>query len=514
MSVLRPFEMRVLELNSIALGVPTIRLMEAAGASVAWEINKRASKKSNVTVFAGRGGNGGDGIVAARHLVELGHNVTLILTFKPREASHPDTAENLKTIMNMKDSIELRVCTEVRDYEPVNTDFVVDAILGVGVKGKLREPVRTAIKTINESKGFKVAVDVPSGLNPETGEVSDLAVKADLTVTMHALKPGLLKAPSYTGEIVIASIGIPPEASKYVGPGDVEVKVPLKPPTAHKGVGGRVLIVGGSKLYTGAPALAALSALRSGADLTVIIAPEKAAYTIASYSPNLIVEKVPGDSFKPEHTSRIIELSKNFDSIIVGPGVGRSSEVFEAILNVVETLVDSGKRIVVDADGLKALATFKTPLKWRAVLTPHAVEASMLANAPPPKPLDLEGRVKLGKNISRAYEATVVLKGPIDVIVRGDAVKFNRTGNQGMSVGGTGDVLSGIIGALIARGLGEFEAAGIAAYICGLAGDLVYIEKGEKMLATDLIEHIPSVFREPLQLHLKVAEFKLKHGML
>lgn len=498
-------DMRVLELNSIALGIPTIRLMESAGAVIAWEINRRSSGKSKIVVFAGKGGNGGDGIVAARHLSSLGHEVTLILTFKPDEASHPDTAENLKTIKLMDKSLKLLVWNSPEHYKPLEADFIIDAILGVGVKGELREPVKTAIKTINESRGFKVSVDIPSGLNPDTGEASEPTVKADLTITMHRLKRGLVKNPSYVGEVLVANIGIPPEAELYVGPGDVAVRVPPKPPTAYKGVGGRVLIVGGSKLYTGAPALAALSALRSGADLAVVAAPGEAAYTIASYSPNLIVEKLPGERLSLDHIDRILEISERYNPIIIGPGLGRDEDTVKAVLELVEKLIASGKTLVVDADGLKALAGCRVKLSWKAVLTPHSVEASLLSGYPPPQPLDLEERIKISRHISRLYEATVLLKGPVDVVVEGEKVKLNRTGNQGMSVGGTGDILSGILGAVIARGLGNFEAAGVAAYVCGLAGDLAFRRMGERIVATDLLEFIPRIFREPLNLHLKVS---------
>jgi len=494
-------EMRVLEQNSVAYGVSTRLLMENAGASVAREIANRVNPPAEVVVFAGKGGNAGDGFVAARHLVQYGFKVKVFLLYDKLLIRNEDAKANLKILEKMEKTVEI-VKLSPDALTPLHTDVIIDAVLGVGIKAPLREPVKSAIEIINESKGLKVAIDVPSGLNPDTGEIAGNAVKADLTVTFHDIKPGLLKAKECVGELVVAKIGIPPEASIFVGPGNVMFEVPKKPKDAHKGMGGKVAVIGGSETYSGAPAMAALAALRTGSDLAFVVAPEKTAYVIASYSPNIITIKYEGKYFTINVVNKIVEFLRKVDAVIVGPGLGVQEETFEAIIELLKSVIELKKPVVVDADGLKALAKEHLTFHGKAVFTPHMAELARLSNTN--VEYVRENREDICSLVSKKYKAVILSKGPIDIISDGERLIYNKTGNPGMSVGGTGDTLSGIVGALLAKGVSPFKAAYLGAFINGLAGDLAYTVYGERILATDIIDRIPDVIEKPMESYVSV----------
>ena len=321
------------------------------------------------------------------------------------------------------------------------------------------------------------------------------------------MKYGLLRAKQYVGELVIVKIGIPPEASLYAGPGDVIFEVPAKPKDAHKGVGGKVLVIGGSEHYTGAPALSAMAALKAGADLVFVAAPESAAPIISSYSPNLIVRKVPGKNLNVKCLNTIEELLGKVGAIVLGPGIGLFEETKETIKNLIPLIVKSGKPVVIDADALKIIAEQSSmDFKGKAILTPHAKEASILLRRNY-NMASLYDRSKVAKELSAKYNAVILLKGPTDIIAFKNMIKFNRTGNQGMSVGGTGDTLTGIIATLLARKVEPFKAAYIGAFINGLAGDLAYKELGERLTATDVLDNIPLALKKPLESYIETRKF-------
>lgn len=514
MEVISSIEMKIVDTNARALGISELQLMESAGKAVAEAvINKLGNiRGKEVTVFAGSGGNAGDGFVVARYLACKGATVNIYLLSKPEELRSEAAKIEYSALKYLRLSIkEIKYVRDSSDLPTsVDSDVIIDALLGIGVKGKVREPYLTAIYTINNSAGFKVAIDIPSGLHPDTGEVLGAAVHASLTVTFHKAKPGLLKRPDIVGELVVADIGIPPEAELFAGPGDVIYKYPRRHPYVHKGEAGSVLVVGGSETYTGAPALAAQAVLRSGSDLVFIAAPERAADIIASYSPNLITIKLSGsDHLIPEHIKSLENILKKVDTVLVGPGLGLSSDTTEAVTELITKSCDLGKYVVIDADGLKHVARNLSLVKEFSkylVLTPHAGEFKILFNTNVPPPNDLLGRGEVVSKVSKDYGGvTILLKGPIDVISNGYRTKYNATGVPSMSVGGTGDVLSGIVASLLSKKvLSPFEAAYIAAYINGLAGALAHEELGEGMTASDLLRYIPKVIKDPFEVHSRI----------
>jgi NAD(P)H-hydrate epimerase len=498
-------EMQALEVNAEYFGVSRLQLMENAGRNVAIEISARFKpNETKVAIFCGLGGNGGDGFVAARHLACFGFKVELFLAGKASQIVDGNAAKNGEALMSLKDSVFLHEIYDSSLLSEVKANVLVDALLGTGLKGPPRPPISNFIKLLNEAEGFRVAVDIPSGLDSESGKVLGEAVKADLTVTFHKVKPGLMVAKAYTGELVIGSIGIPEEIEGYAGPGDVMMVTEPRAPESHKGDFGRLLVIGGSETYSGAPTFVALAALRTGVDLAFITAPREIAYAVSSMSPDLITLKLDGEYLNKESLSIIRRNLEKASAVVIGPGLGLQKETQEAVKEILKTIEAKKIPLLVDADALKAFAEFKHRLETPAVLTPHTGEYEILTGTKLPQ--STEGRIDHVKQTAQDLDAVVLLKSHVDIISDGSRVKLNFTGNPGMTVGGTGDVLSGIVGAYLARSVSPFEAAVAGAFVNGAAGDFVKAEKGYHMVASDLLDWIPKVMDNPM------CHLELKRG--
>lgn len=278
---------------------------------------------------------------------------------------------------------------------------------------------------------------------------------------------------------------------------DVRAVLPKRKPEAHKGDYGRLLVVGGSSRYTGAPALLALAALRSGVDLVTVAAPAEAAKVISSFSPDLITVKLPCEDLEPGSLAMVAEELKRCEAVAIGSGLGTLPQTHDAVIGLAKTLAEKfpGLPALFDADGLKAAASERGLLKnpnW--VLTPHAREFELLTGSDLPP--DVKGRVNHVKLAARELGCVILLKAHVDVIASPKEVALNRTGNPGMTVGGTGDVLAGIVGAFLAQGADPFKAALAGAFVSGRAGDLCLKEKGFEFIPSDVIEKLPEVFKE------------------
>ena len=278
--------MAAVDANCEYLGVKRLQLMENAGAAIANAVKKRLAA-GRVVIIAGKGNNGGDAFVAARHLG--GYDTTVMLIGRKEDIKTPEARHNWNALEKTSILLIQVADSAMLDSPSIkNADIIIDGIFGTGIKGIIREPESTAIDLINESEAFVVSMDVPSGFDPDGG-VFEKAVRADLTLTFHKMKAGFLSegADKYTGMVQVVDIGIPLEAESFVGPGDIQPFL-TRPSSSHKGDAGRVLVVGGGA-YSGAPALAALGALRAGADIVTVAAPRSVSDIIASFSPNLIV---------------------------------------------------------------------------------------------------------------------------------------------------------------------------------------------------------------------------------
>jgi len=366
--------------------------------------------------------------------------------------------------------------------DPKQYDVIVDAMLGVGLQGRPKERYAGVIKVLNGSRRTIVSVDVPSGWP------SELQVKPDVTLTFHAPKIGMNKANS--GKIVVADIGIPPEAELYCGPGDFQL-LPGRRKDAHKGDAGRILVIGGGP-YTGAPAFTGMAAMRSGVDLAFVATPEPAALPVSIYSPNIIVKALRGDIFSEEHVDDLLSFSKDIDVVAIGPGLGDAKETIAAVQKFISKC---DRPLVIDADAIGACGAKPQILRGKVgVITPHAGEFKKLTGRSVPTD-DQNAKMEMVEDAASRLRMTIVLKGAIDVISDGSSVKLNRTGNNAMTVGGTGDVLTGSIAGILAQKTTPFVAGRIGAFVVGLAGDLAFEEKSYGMLATDVVEKIPFVLR-------------------
>ncbi|MDX1612630.1 MAG: NAD(P)H-hydrate dehydratase, partial [Candidatus Thermoplasmatota archaeon] len=335
---------------------------------------------------------------------------------------------------------------------------------------------------------FRVAVDLPTGLG------TTMAFQPDLTVALHAPKAGV--PTEDLGDQVVVDIGIPEKAWTYTGPGEFCL-YPRPDADQHKGQGGFVLVVGGGP-YSGAPALAALAAMRTGADLSFVLTPENVWPSVASFTPNIVAHPLEGENLDLENPKNRVDLNKwlgMVDAMVIGPGLGKMGGVKEGVPIAVERALELEIPFVADADALWALAENEIDLHDRAVITPHAKEFEVLTGKAVPEAGDVEGRVTVAQEAAASMRATVLLKGPTDIVAEARKAKRNATGTSSMSHGGTGDVLTGIVAGLLAKGLSPFDAARLGAFISGKAGEVATREKSYGMLATDVVEAIPEVLR-------------------
>jgi hydroxyethylthiazole kinase-like uncharacterized protein yjeF len=464
--MISPLESRVLDANSENLGIAVDELMKNAGRELAEVLAGTFVNGEKLLFVCGAGNNGGDGYAAANQIE--GRSVTVAYFSEPKTKAARKQFSKLQNAPVKFKNIDLN------DY-----DVIVDCVLGTGTHGDVQEPYASYIDAVNKSKKTVVACDIPSGFG------TSKAIRPDVTVTFHDMKTGMNHR--NCGTIIIADIGIPAEASGQVGPGDL-LRYPVPKSGSHKGQNGRLLIVGGGP-YTGAPALAAMAALRVGIDLVRIAAPENAAGIIASYSPSFILSSLPGDHLTNESVEEILNMSEEADAVLIGPGLGSDSETADAVSAIVRNCT---KPTVIDADGINALAGRKFSHKAPIVFTPHSMELSRLTGK---KDADGEDASKFAAK----HRCVILLKGATDLIFDGKKMRSNVTGTPAMTVGGTGDVLAGAVSGLISKGMPCFDAACLAAYLCGKAGERAFDEYSYGLTAPDVAKDIAKVLRDELK---------------
>lgn len=507
--------MMVTDYNCEYLGLSRLCLMESAGKSLAEEVGKIAvytfSKPVKVVIFTGSGGNGGDGFVAARFLLNRGYDVDIYML---KDHIHSNEAKiNLEILQNMNPRLSRLNIYNLKTLEDIDfcevaksndSEFIiVDGLLGTGIKGNLQTNIKRAIEIINESKGIKISVDVPSGMDPLTGNVDDLAVVPDYTISFHKIKTGVRQAEEeLVGGLVTADIGIPIEAEYFVNYGDF-LRFKNRDSSSHKGNNGRLLIVGGSKDYSGAPAIAGMAAIGAGADLVYVAAPQKAAEAIKSTSPDLIVKSIGGDKLSLDHLDEILKIVDDVDAILIGPGAGLDEDTSK-LFNVLVSKIK--KPLVLDADALKQVEINLIKNRENIILTPHIFEFKSFFKIEDDLKLDIDSYdfKKVDENITefqqitRQINGSVIVKGKHDLILSGTKFRINNSGNAGMTVGGTGDALAGIVSSLLSQGLNTFDSACLGVFVNGLAGDRAYDDKGNGFSATDLVSYIGSVIKDGL----------------
>jgi hydroxyethylthiazole kinase-like uncharacterized protein yjeF len=498
MKVLTAAQMREVDRRTIAGGIPGLVLMENAGRGVVDFIEEKFAPldRRHAVVFCGKGNNGGDGLVVARELLLRGKLRTLdvVLVAAPEEMTG-DAAANFRKF----EASGGRVCREVTPEMRAAT-IVVDALLGTGLKGPASGAMLQAIRRINSEFPLArvVAVDIPSGLASDSGRPLGESVRADFTVTFTAPKVGQVLAPNcdQVGELRVCAIGSPQELFEN----DPDIWLSLIQPRlfgallaprakgVNKGSFGHVLVVGGSCGKTGAPAMAAMAALRAGAGLVTVASGVENLPVIAGHAPEIMTA--------PLDAGNLPEIAAGKNVLAVGPGLGSSAA---SIAMVRHAFTESRQAMVVDADGLNALAG----AKWSGgegklrVLTPHPGEMSRLCGKTIAEVQ--EDRVAIARAFAVEKQVCLVLKGQRTLIAFPDGrVWINPTGSPAMAKGGSGDILTGLIAGMLAQFPAAAEQAIAAAvYLHGLAGELGAAQLGEKsLLATDLLHYLPAALEE------------------
>jgi hydroxyethylthiazole kinase-like uncharacterized protein yjeF len=481
-------------------GIPGDRLMERAGRGLA-EVAQQLQPAGLVAVVAGKGNNGGDGLVAARLLRERGRMVRVLLLGAGDEL-RGDARTNLQRLPG--DSPQA--------FSPDRLDgvaLIIDAILGTGFSGQPREPARSAIQAINarRSAGARVvSCDVPSGVDASTGEASGEAVHADATVTFHAAKPGLWIRPGkeLTGALTVVDIGIPLGGPVHPGIGVITPRVlaaiPRRAGESTKFSAGSVLVAGGSPGLTGAPAMASLAAARAGAGYVTVAVPASLVSILAAKLLEVMQVELPERDgiLAPEAAGTLLERSQRAQALVLGPGLGRETASLEFARTAAAR---ADLPLVLDADGLNAHAgAHLGDLRSRSaptVLTPHAGELARL--------LDIDSqdvgahRLKRARQAAVASGAIVVLKGDDTIIAEPEGrVAVSAGGASALATAGTGDVLSGVLAAHLAKGMPPFDAACAAVYVHAAAGRLAARRVGpEGVIAGDVIDLLPAVLAQP-----------------
>ena len=494
------------------LGIPGTVLMENAGIQIIREIKEMIGDPAGktITIFAGKGNNGGDGFVVARHLLNAGAEVK-VLMFADIKDITGDAKINLNILQSMGHNVHPVVnpnSLNIVKLSMLYTDLVIDAIFGTGFKGTVPDHVGKIIDIINVSGKPVIAVDIPSGLEADTGHVHGPCIKSACTVTFAQAKIGLVikDGPEYCGHLKVVDISIPPHLVKTLPvkrfmttPEIVRSYIPRRKAAGHKGSYGKVLVVGGSEGLSGAAALTGMAALRAGAGLVTLAVPAGIHSLMEVKLTEVMTKPLPetGEiTISSDAAAVVLEMLDTADVLALGPGLSTNESTVEFVREIVPQVE---KPLVIDADGLNALAGSKgimESFRTIPVLTPHPGEMARLLGI---KTEDVQNnRVEVAQDAAAKWNAVVVLKGFRTLIAGPEGTLYvNPTGNSGMASGGTGDVLTGIIAGFLGQGLTPLEAAVTGAYLHGKAGDLAAGEKGMLSLAaSDLLVYLSQAARE------------------
>ncbi|AEI44498.1 bifunctional ADP-dependent NAD(P)H-hydrate dehydratase/NAD(P)H-hydrate epimerase [Paenibacillus mucilaginosus] len=504
-------QMRRIDRETIEdIGIPALVLMENAGRAVAEEIVRRRGRTEHplrVLVLVGKGNNGADGIVAARHLQQEGHRPYLLFADDPSQ--YRGEAE-VQYRIAVKLGLEGRRFADGDTLDAAGFDLVIDALLGTGSTGAPRGSYARLISQANDSGLPIAAVDLPSGLDADTGQVHDPCVRAELTVALAYSKIGLEQYPGagYAGEVVVRGIGIPPEGAERAGVRTFRVQEPLlserlgyaqyrrRQPDSHKGTYGHVLVAAGSRPMSGAGLLSATAALRAGSGLVTWALPDRLVDAMTGRLPEAMLRGL-ADGGTGEWSGvdphALVKLAAGKDALVFGPGAGRWEGDGHFLRTVWE---ETGCPLVLDADALNMMGEADGPASWpkrsgSVVVTPHPGEMARLLGVSTAEVQ--RDRVRAAADYAVRCGVVVVLKGTRTVTAAPSGeVYLNPTGNPGMATGGTGDVLAGIIGSLLGQGYTAVQAAALGAYLHGAAGDRAAAARAHEasLTAGDIPEHL------------------------
>jgi hydroxyethylthiazole kinase-like uncharacterized protein yjeF len=511
MKIVTAAEMRTIDRVTIErFRVPSLTLMENAGSAVAMFVLRQYPAAQRISVICGKGNNGGDGLVAARKLREAGKSVAVVLLTDSSELSGDAAAMFARlpvTAMVAQSSEELN---SDRVRPALDADLYIDAILGTGFRPPVSRFYASAIAVLNPSRVPIVAVDIPSGADADRmGEATGTVARADAIVTFTAPRPAHLFSRLTQGPTVVANIGSPDEAMvsslqlNLITARDVAPLIGPRPADSNKGLYGHVLVIGGSLGKAGAPAMSGIAALRAGAGLSTVATPKSVLGTVAGFYPELMTEplaETQGGTISVLALKGLDPLAEKKSVLAIGPGVSRHPQTAKMVRSLV---VESQIPMVVDADGLNAFEGHSRALngkKRTLVITPHPGEMARLIGGTTGEVQ--KDRLGVARKFARQHALVVVLKGHQTLVVGPDGQAWvNMTGNPGMATAGTGDVLTGMVAAMMAQHPQAVIPAIVAAvHLHGLAGDVMRESRGEhSLVATDLLEGLPEAFRRTWQ---------------
>ncbi len=517
-------EMQQMDRETIeSFGLPGRVLMENAGRGVVDVLVKTFpaiqsfGRNQRIGIAAGRGNNGGDGFVIARYLSGRGASVSVYL-FSDRTAVKGDAVANLKLLDALKvPVVEITDAALLAQHQSAmrQQEIWVDALLGTGLNAEVKGLFRAVIEFLNSLNRPIIAVDIPSGLNADTGMIHGACIQAHTTVTFGFAKIGHMLFPGaeVTGRLETIDIGIPPHIVRGIGPRhhiltpeSIARSFPQRAPTRHKGMAGHVLVVGGSTGKAGAIAMSGLGALRSGAGLVTLAIPKSLNTTIQSRIPELMTAPMNGRKeglWDESLCNGIREQLQGKKCLAMGPGMGTLPETQKLVLEILRGI---SIPVVLDADGLNCICgqlEVLKDLKAPAILTPHPGEMSRLTGE---SVSDIQAdRIGIARRFSQTHQVHLVLKGARTIIAHPDGtVYINLTGNPGMAAGGMGDVLTGVIAGLLAQGLAPEDASRVGVYLHGKAADaLCQLQGPFGFLASEVAGALPGVIREMMGGRLK-----------
>jgi NAD(P)H-hydrate epimerase len=511
MQVVTGKEIEQIELASVSqLGISIYDLMERAGKAVAEVVIQRLGnvKDKRIVIISGKGNNGGDGFVAGRILKEKGAKVDLFLLCFPDELKN-EAAIAFGSLGKFSSKCQVLTPENFESFKKIisQADIIIDAIFGFGFKGAVEGFIADAIKALNESGSSIISVDIPSGIEADSGHVHSICVKADETVTFGLPKIGLVLYPGAecAGKITVADIGFPLELiekanikSGLIEKEEAKELLPVRHPDIHKKGCGRVLVIAGSIGMTGAAVLTSEAALRSGAGIITLGASKSLNHIFEQKLTEVMtipLDETFNRALGIEAFDQIMELSASFDVVVIGPGLSLDPST---VLLVRKIIKEINLPVVLDADGLNAMVgevKYFTKRSFPTVITPHPGELARLFKT---TSVEIQAdRISFVKKAAKDWNVVVVLKGAHTIIGNSNGdIKINITGNSGMATAGTGDVLTGLIGGFLAQKLSPFNASILGTYLHGLAGDIGVEETTEYcLIASDLIKYLPEAIK-------------------
>ncbi len=478
--------------NGNAMGFGEQLMVENAGFEIASWLRHR-HKGDRMLFVVGTGGKGAIGLAAARRMLKYA-DVEVALVGNHNDITNKATRFNYRILGDIVDIHDIDM-DNINEFSKMlkRSEDVIDSIAGIGIKGRLSSTLYHIIERMNESKKYVISIDMPSGMNADTGIANRISVNADSVLAIHKIKNGLLNS-HYSGGTAIIDIGIPPTLELFAGPGDVKSITRPKFMGSNKYTNGSVLILGGSKEYHGAPILssfaanATMAALRSNSGYVHTIVPDGIADGVSRMSTSMVVRSLPGDVIDADAIKAIDMLRHNV--LALGPGLSQKAISNKGAASLLSMEKEKGNIVVIDASAIRSIALYKSYIGRNSIITPHEGEFKTLTGIDLTK-ASMNRKLHSAIEFADTYGCTLVLKGNETIITNGKTLKINKSSTPALATMGTGDVLTGMIASYAGMSMKPFESAVAAVYMHSKIGDMLFEKKGLHITAQDVIDMIP-----------------------